>query len=84
MRHIEIRSNVKLDSKRPGMLANEDMPADVRKELKARLAERGMSIPSVFADLTGSADQAKRVFELCQELDAQMSLCPSRRPRLST
>ena len=70
LRHIEIRSNVKLDSQRPGMLANEDMPADARQELKARLAERGMSIPSVFADFNGSADQAKRVFELCQELGA--------------
>jgi len=72
LRHIEIRSNVKLDSKRPGMLANEDMPADARQELKARLAERGMSIPSVFADFNGSADQAKRVFELCRELDADV------------
>ena len=72
LRHIEIRSNVPLDLKRPGMLANEDMPADVRKELKARLAERGMSIPSVFADFTGSADQARRIFELGKELDAEI------------
>ncbi len=70
LRHIEIRSNVKLDSQRPGMLANEDMPTDARKKLKAMLAERGMSIPSVFADFNGSSDQAKRVFEFCQELDA--------------
>src|SRR5512142_2269475 len=50
LRHIEIRSNVNLDGKRPGLPAHEDMPAEVRKELKARLAERVMSIPSVFAD----------------------------------
>jgi len=70
LRHIEVRSNVKLDSKRPGLLANEDMPADARKELKAMLAARGMSIPSVFADFNGSPDQAKRVFEFCKELGA--------------
>jgi len=70
LRHIEIRSNVKLDSKRPSMLANEDMPADARRELKAMLAQRGMSIPSVFADFNGSSDQAKRVFEFCRELGA--------------
>ncbi len=70
LRCIEIRSSVKLDAKRPGMLANEDMPADARQELKAMLAARGMSIPSVFADFTGSPDQAKRVFEFCKELDA--------------
>ena len=72
LRHIEVRSNVKLDSKRPGMLANEDMPADARKELKTMLAERGMSIPSVFADFNGSSDQAKRVFEFCKELGAEI------------
>ncbi len=70
LRHIEVRSNVRLDSRRPGMLANEDMPADTRQELKARLAERGMSIPSVFADFNGSSDQAKRIFEFCKELGA--------------
>ncbi len=72
LRHIEIRSSVKLDSKRPGLLANEDMPADARQELKALLAERGMSIPSVFADFDGSPDQAKRVFEFCKELGAEI------------
>jgi len=70
LRHLEVHSNVKLDSKRPGMLANEDMPADARQELKTRLAERGMSVPSVFADFNGSSDQAKRVFEFCKELGA--------------
>ncbi len=72
LRHIEVRSNVKLDARRPGLLANEEMPADTRKELKALLAARGMSIPSVFADFTGSPDQAKRVFELGQELGAEI------------
>ncbi len=72
LRHIEVRSNVKLGSQRPGLLANEDMPAEVRKELKARLAERGMSVPSVFADFNGSPDQAKRVFEFCKELGAEV------------
>ena len=70
LRHIEIRSSVMLDTRRPGMLANEDMSADVRKELKARLADRGMSIPSVFADFNGSPDQAGRVFEFCKDLGA--------------
>ena len=70
LRHIEVRSSVKLDSKRPGLLANEDMPADTRQELKAMLAARGMSIPSVFADFNGSSDQARRVFEFCKDLGA--------------
>ena len=72
LRHIEVRSSVLLDSQRPGTLANEDMPAGVRKELKARLAERGISVPSVFADFNGSSDQAKRIFEFCKELGASI------------
>ena len=72
LRHIEVRSNVALDSRRPGTVANEDMPADVRKELKAMLAERGMSIPSVFADFNGSPDQARRIFEFGKELGAEI------------
>ena len=72
LRHVEIRSNVALGSRRPGMFANEDMPEDARKELKAMLAERGMSIPSVFADFNGSAEQARRVFEFCRELGASV------------
>jgi L-ribulose-5-phosphate 3-epimerase len=70
LRHIEIRSNVKLDSQRPDLLANEDMPKGARRQLKAMLTERGISIPSVFADFNGSSDQAKRIFEFCRELGA--------------
>ncbi len=72
LRHVEVRSNVALDSRQPDVLANEDMPADTRKRLKVMLAERGLSIPSVFADFNGSSDQARRVFEFCKELGADI------------
>jgi sugar phosphate isomerase/epimerase len=54
------------------MLANEDLPAEARRELKAMLADRGMSVPSVFADFDGSSDQARRVFEVWKELGAEI------------
>jgi sugar phosphate isomerase/epimerase len=63
LRHIEIRTNLKLDVKRPGINSNENMPADARDEFKARLADHGLSAPSVFADFNGETDQAKRLFE---------------------
>ena len=63
LRYIEVRSNLKLDSDRPGVNADENMPYDARKELKARLADNGLSIPSVFAEFNGTLDQAKRLFE---------------------
>jgi len=72
LRHIEVRSNLKLDSNRPGVNADENMPDDARKELKARLADTGLSIPSVFADFTGDPDQAKRLFEFWKEFGAEI------------
>jgi len=61
-------TGLKVDSKRPEVRANEDMPADVRKELKAMLAERGMFLSSIFANFSGKPDQAKRLFDFCQEM----------------
>jgi sugar phosphate isomerase/epimerase len=63
LRYFEVRSNLKLNAKWPGKNANESMPEDARKEFKARIADLGLSIPSVFADFNGKPDQAKRLFE---------------------
>jgi L-ribulose-5-phosphate 3-epimerase len=68
IRHIEPLTALKVDSKRPNILANEDMSADVRKELKAMLAERGMSLSSIFGNFNGKPDQAKRLFDFCKEM----------------
>jgi sugar phosphate isomerase/epimerase len=63
LRYFEVRTNLKLDPKWPGKNANEDMPADARREFQSRIADLGLSIPSVFADFNGKPDQAKRLFE---------------------
>ena len=72
LRRAEVRTGLKLDPKRPALLVNEDLPADARRELKARLAESGVSLSSVFADFTGQQDQARRVFEFCKELGTEV------------
>jgi sugar phosphate isomerase/epimerase len=72
LRHIEIRTILKLDAKRPDMKADENMPADARKELKARLADRGLSLPSVYADFNGKPDQAKRLFEFWKDFGTEV------------
>jgi sugar phosphate isomerase/epimerase len=72
LRHIEVRSNLKLDSNRPGMNADENMPDNARKELKARLTDHGLSVPSVFADFNGDPDQAKRIFEFWKGFGAEI------------
>lgn len=68
IRHIEPLTALKVDSKRPEVRANEDMPADMRNELKAKLADRGMFLSSIFASFNGKPDQAKRLFEFCKEM----------------
>jgi L-ribulose-5-phosphate 3-epimerase len=68
IRHIEPRSTLKLDPKRPDQKINEDLPASVRRELRARLADRGMALSSFFADITTDPDQPKRVFEFLKEM----------------
>ncbi len=68
IRHIEPLTVLPVDAKRPGLRADEDLPPDVRKELKARLADRGMFLSSIFANFTGRPDQAKRLFDFCQEM----------------
>lgn len=68
IRHIEPRSTLRLDPKRPDQKVNEDLPAGVRRELRAMLNERGMFLSSFFADIGTDPDQAKRVFEFCKEL----------------
>lgn len=68
IRHVEPLTALKVDSNRPDVRADENMPADVRKELKARLSDRGMFLSSLFGNFSGKPDQAKRLFDLCQEM----------------
>jgi len=68
IRHIEPLTGLTVDRQRPDVKAGEGMPPDMRKELQARLAERGMSLSSLFASFTGAPDQARRLFEFCKEM----------------
>jgi L-ribulose-5-phosphate 3-epimerase len=68
IRHVEPRSTLRLDPKRPDQKINEGLPPAVRRELRTRLADRGMFLSSFFADITIDPDQPKRVFEFLQEM----------------
>lgn len=72
LRHFEVRSNLKLGPKWPGQNADESMPGDAREEFKARLADLGLSLPSVFADFNGKPDQAKRLFEFWKAMGTEV------------
>jgi L-ribulose-5-phosphate 3-epimerase len=68
IRRIEPLTALKVDSKRPDVRADENMPADVKKELKTMLSDRGMFLSSIFANFSGKPDQARRLFDFCQEM----------------
>jgi sugar phosphate isomerase/epimerase len=72
VRHVEICFFLGLDKARPKLKTNEDLGPDVRKELKDKLSEKGMSLSSFYADLGANADKAKRIFEFCREMGAGM------------
>jgi len=68
VRHVEICFFLGYDKARPTLKTNEDLPPDVRKELKDKVAERGMSLSSFYAGLNADADKARRTFEFCKEM----------------
>jgi sugar phosphate isomerase/epimerase len=72
LRYFEVRSNLKLGPKWPGKNADEAMPEDASKEFKAKLVDRGLSIPSVFGEFNGKPNQAKRLFEFWKNLGTEI------------
>jgi sugar phosphate isomerase/epimerase len=72
LRNFEIRTNLKLDDNRPGMNADENMPDDARQELKTRLADNGLSVPTIFTDFNGQPDQARRLFEFWKDFGTEV------------
>ena len=72
LRCFEPRSILKLDAKRPGLNADENMPDDATKELKARAGDLGIAFPSAFADFNGKPDQAKRMLAFWKDLGVEV------------
>lgn len=59
-----------LDKARPDLKTNEDLSAEARKELKARLADRGITMVSFYAGLGADPARARKIFEFCKEMGA--------------
>jgi len=70
VRHIQPCFFLKLDKQRPSLKTDENLPAEARRELKDRLAERGMFLSTFYADLDANADKDKKIFEFCKEMGA--------------
>jgi len=68
LRHVEPRSGLGLDRQRPGVKVNENLPPELRRELKEKLAERGLSLSSYYPDIGTDAGQTRKIFEFCKEM----------------
>ena len=68
IRNIEPAFFLALDKARPELKVNEDLGPDVRKELKQKLADTGITISAFYSNLNTDADQAKRIFDFCREM----------------
>ncbi len=60
-----------LDKGRPGLKVNEELPAAVRKELKARLADRGIRMSNYYGKLTPDEADCRRKLEFAKEIGVQ-------------
>ncbi len=72
IRHVELCFFLGYDKARPNLKMNEDLPPDVRKELKGKLADRGMSASAFYADLAGNADKTKKIFEFSKDMGTRV------------
>jgi sugar phosphate isomerase/epimerase len=68
VRYLEICFFLGHDKARPKLKTNEDLPPAVRREIKDKLAERGMSLSAFYSDLGADSDKAKKIFEFCKEM----------------
>ena len=66
--HAEAGFFLALDKARPELKTNQDLSPAVRKEVKQRLADRGISMSTFYADLGTDADHARKIFEFSKEM----------------
>lgn len=57
-----------LDGARPGLTTSEALPPEVRKELRAKLADRGIEMANFYADLGAEPEKNRRIFDFAKEM----------------
>ena len=66
--NIEPAFFLKLDKARPELKVNENLSPEVRKELKQKLGDYGITISAFYSNLNTDAEQAKKIFDFCKEM----------------
>lgn len=60
-----------LDKKRPKLTTSESLSPQLRKEMKARMADHGISMPNYYAGIGADKDAAVKAFEFAKEMGAE-------------
>jgi len=71
VKYLEPCFFLRLDKNRPQLKTNADLSAEVREELKQRLAKRGMHMINYYARLGADERAARLTFEFAKEMGVQ-------------
>lgn len=71
VQHVEPGFFLKLDSKRPELQTNENLSPELRKEMKQRMADYGVTMSNFYGNVGTDADAAKKIFEFVKEMGGQ-------------
>lgn len=70
IRYVEPCFFLRLCKDRPKLKTSEELPADVRKELKSKLADRGIEMANYYATLGNDEAACRKTFEFAKEMGA--------------
>jgi len=68
LKHVEPAFFLGLDKERPKLKTNEDLPAEVRAELKEKLAALGIAMTNYYANLGTDEAAARKTFSYAKEM----------------
>ncbi|MCU0962189.1 MAG: TIM barrel protein [Pirellulaceae bacterium] len=71
VRHVEPGFFLPLDSQQPGLTTSDKLTPSQRKEMKQRMADLGISMPTYYADVSTDRDAAVRAFEFAREMGVE-------------
>jgi sugar phosphate isomerase/epimerase len=71
IRNVEACFFLKLDKRRPKLKTNESLSPDLRRELKNRLADRGMKMTNYYAALDADSSVFRKIFDFAKEMGVE-------------
>ncbi|MHC4755050.1 MAG: sugar phosphate isomerase/epimerase family protein [Planctomycetota bacterium] len=71
IRNVEPCFFLKLDKERPNLKTNESLSPGLRRELKSRLADRGIRMTNYYAALEGDSSGFRKIFDFAREMGVE-------------